>query len=122
MSGGHPNASGDGGSGLQRVAFVQWVKPGMQQRYRDAHAHLWPEVVDASRAAGMANYTGFIGGPDGRMVVGYFETPDLAAVEREMATNAVNVRWARTIVPMMETGGDISNGSMEFLEPIWRID
>ena len=109
---------------MQRVAFLQWIKLGNADAYVDAHrpGNLWPEVIEASQAAGMHNYTGFIGGPDGRLVVGYFETPDLDRVMAELATNEVNARWARKIVPLMETGGNISDGSMEFLRPIWRIE
>jgi L-rhamnose mutarotase len=108
----------------QRAAFLQWIKRGNVDAYLDAHrpANLWPEVTESCRAAGMHNYTGFNGGPDGRLVVGYFETPDLNRTLAELAANPVNARWARKIVPLMETGGDISNGSMEFLLPIWRIE
>lgn len=108
---------------MERVAFMQWIKDGCQDAYVHAHSpgQLWPEIVDASQKAGMHNYTGFVGGPDGRLVVGYFETPDLQRVWRDLAGNDVNLRWSKQIVPLMETGGDISNGSMEFLKPIWYI-
>jgi L-rhamnose mutarotase len=69
----------------------------------------------------MHNYTGFIGGPNRRLVVGYFETSNLERVWSELAGSEVNQRWSAGIVPLMETGGDISNGSMEFLEPVWFI-
>lgn len=109
---------------MDRVVFVQWVKAGSQDAYVEAHkpGNLWPEVIADTQAAGISNYTGYIGGPDGRLVVGYFETPDLRATERALAESAANTRWAQKIVPLMESGGDISNGSMEFLRPIWRID
>ena len=109
---------------VERVTFMQWIKDGCQDDYVLAHSpgNLWPEVIEASQRAGMRNYTGYIGGPGGRLVVGYFETDDLERVTRELAENEVNRRWAQRIVPLMETGGDISNGSMEFLRPIWRIE
>jgi len=108
---------------MERVAFMQWIKDGCQEDYVQAHSpgRLWPEIVEASQQAGMHNYTGFVGGPGGRLVVGYFETPNLEQVWRELAGNEVNQRWSEGIVPLMETGGDISNGSMEFLKPIWYI-
>ena len=108
---------------MERVIFIQWVKQGSQHAYVDAHkpGNLWPEVIADSQSAGISNYTGYIGGPEGRLVVGYFETPNLAKTEAALAKSDANSRWAQKIVPLMESGGDISNGSMEFLTPIWRI-
>ena len=109
---------------MQRVAFVQWVKPEWRDRYVDAHSaeNLWPDIVLATQESGASNYTGFIGGPDGRLVVGYFETPDLEAMMRDLGSREVNARWAARMTPMLDSGGDLANGSMEFLTPIWRID
>jgi L-rhamnose mutarotase len=109
---------------VQRVAFIQWVKPGARDAYTDAHRpeNIWPDIVRATQDAGARNYTGFIGGPDGRLVVGYFETPDLDGMMRELASREVNTRWAARMTPLLDSGGDLSNGSMEFLTPIWRID
>jgi L-rhamnose mutarotase len=109
---------------LQRVMFMQWIKEGSADAYVDAHRpeNLWPEVVADTQTAGIRNYTGFIRGPGRRLVAGYFETPDLGAATRGLAASDANARWADKIVPLMETGGDISNGSMEFLTPIWRIE
>jgi L-rhamnose mutarotase len=109
---------------MERVMFMQWVKRGSQQAYVEAHKpeNLWSEVIEDTQSAGISNYTGYIGGPDGRLVVGYFETPNLAEANAFLAKSDANSRWAQKIVPMMESGGDISNGSMEFLTPIWRIE
>lgn len=109
---------------LERVVFVQWVKAGRQKEYVDAHrpGNLWPEVITDTQTAGVHNYTGYIGGPEGRLIVGYFETPDLDKATRALAASDANTRWAQKIVPLMESGGDISNGSMDFLTPVWRIE
>jgi len=109
---------------VQRVVFTQWVKAGSQEAYVNQHKpeNLWPEVIAECKAAGMSNYTGFIGGPDGRLVVGYFEVKDFDEMVKYQGQSKINVEWAKLIVPHMESGGDISNGSMDFLKPIWRID
>ena len=39
-----------------------------------------------------------------------------------LAKSDVNTEWSKIINPLMETGGDVSNGSMEFMRPIWRIE
>ncbi len=113
------------GAGLmERVAFLQIVKPGFTADYVRAHSpeHIWPEIVRATQEAGAHNYTGFIGGPDGRLVFGYFETEDREAVMRALAADEANTRWAAKMVPMLDAGGDLSSGGMEFLTPIWRIE
>jgi L-rhamnose isomerase len=73
-------------------------------------------------AAGMHNYTGYIGGPDNRMVVGYFEVESVEKMNAYLSKSEVNTEWSKIITPLMETGGDVSNGSMEFMRPIWRIE
>lgn len=109
---------------MQRVAFLQIVKPGATAEYVRAHSpeHLWPEIIRATQDAGAHNYTGFIGGPAGRFVFGYFETDDRDAMMRALAADEVNSRWAARMIPLLETGGDLSSGGMEFLTPIWRIE
>lgn len=109
---------------VQRVVFIQKVKEGSQEKYIEAHSpgHIWPEIISECQAAGMSNYTGYIGGPDGRLVVGYFEVDDIDKMNEYLANSQINTDWAKIIVPLMETGGDIANGSMEFMRPIWRIE
>ncbi len=109
---------------MQRVAFIQWLKAGSQGEYVDAHRpeNIWPDLVRATQEAGAHNYTGFIGGPDRRLVVGYLETEDLDGMMRELVSREVNTRWASRMGPLVDSGGDLSNGSMEFLTPIWRIE
>jgi L-rhamnose mutarotase len=91
---------------LQRVVFAQWVKAGSQNTYIEAHSpnHIWPEIVSECQAAGMTNYTGFIGGPNGRLVVGYFEVEDIDKMNDYLAKSKVNTEWSKKIVPFMETG------------------
>jgi L-rhamnose mutarotase len=80
------------------------------------------KVIAECQAAGMHNYTGYIGGPDNRMVVGYFEVESVEKMNAYLSKSEVNTEWSKIITPLMETGGDVSNGSMEFMRPIWRIE
>ena len=43
----------------QRSAFVLRVRPERIEEYVHAHRHVWPEMLDALRSAGIRNYTIF---------------------------------------------------------------
>lgn len=109
---------------MERVVFVQFIKEGCQQAYEKAHSpeNLWPTIIAECKAAGMQNYTGYIGGKDSRMVVGYFEVESVQKMTEFLANSEINSQWSKIITPLMESGGDVANGSMEFMRPIWRID
>ena len=59
--------------------------------YVQRHAAVWPDMLEALRDTGWRNYSLFLR-PDG-LLIGYFETDDLAAAQAGMAATAVNARW-----------------------------
>lgn len=75
----------------QRVCFQLQVKPDRIEAYREAHAAVWPDMLEALDATGWRNYSIFLR-PDG-LVIGYFETDDLQASLDGMAATSVNERW-----------------------------
>jgi L-rhamnose mutarotase len=75
----------------QRVCFQLQVKPDRIDAYRDAHAAVWPDMLEALDATGWRNYSIFLRA-DG-LVIGYFETDDLNASLAGMAATEVNARW-----------------------------
>ena len=76
---------------MERVCFLGRVRPDRLAEYRERHAGVWPEMLDALRAAGWSNYSLFL--TDDGLVVGYLETDDYAAAQARMAGTAVNERW-----------------------------
>lgn len=77
---------------MQRVCFVMYVKPDRVDDYLAAHQHVWPEMLDALRAAGWHNYSLFLR-PDDGMVVGYLETEDFDLATKRMEQTDINDRW-----------------------------
>jgi len=75
----------------QRVCFQLQVRPERMAEYRRRHSAVWPEMLQALKRTGWNNYSLFIRG-DG-LLIGYVETPDLAAAQRGMAATEVNARW-----------------------------
>lgn len=74
-----------------RVCFQLQVKPERIDEYRQRHAAVWPEMLRALKASDWNNYSLFLRA-DG-LLIGYFETTDLASAQAGMAETAVNARW-----------------------------
>jgi L-rhamnose mutarotase len=66
----------------QRSAFVLRVRPGKIDEYVEAHRTVWPEMLDALRAAGIRNYSI---GWNGTEMFGYFESDDLDSATHHTA-------------------------------------
>ena len=75
----------------QRVCFQLQVQPGRIEEYTRRHAAVWPDMLHALQAADWRNYSLFLR-PDG-LLIGYFETDDLAAAQAGMAATEVNLQW-----------------------------
>ena len=75
----------------RRVCFALQVKPERIDEYRERHAAVWPEMLRALKTTGWNNYSLFLR-QDG-LLIGYFETADLASAQAGMAATAVNARW-----------------------------
>ena len=85
---------------MQRVCFLLKVKPNRLEEYKQRHAAVWPEMLDALSATGWQNYSLFL--RDDGLLVGYLETPDFQAALSGMAATAVNERWQAEMAPFFE--------------------
>jgi len=85
---------------MKRVCFQLQVKAARIDEYRRRHAEVWPEMLHALKDSGWHNYSLFMR-PDG-LLIGYFETDDLAAAKRRMAATEVNARWQAEMAEFFE--------------------
>ncbi|MDN3295195.1 L-rhamnose mutarotase [Streptomyces ficellus] len=76
---------------MQRVCFLLKVRQDRVDEYRERHAAVWPEMLDALSATGWHNYSLFL--RDDGLLVGYLETEDFAEAQAAMAATEVNARW-----------------------------
>lgn len=76
---------------LHRVCFQLQVKPDRLAEYRERHAAVWPDMLQALAATGWQNYSLFV--RDDGLLIGYFETESLEAAQAGMAETEVNARW-----------------------------
>jgi L-rhamnose mutarotase len=86
---------------MQRVCFLLKVRKHRIAEYRERHATVWPEMLDALSATGWRNYSLFL--RDDGLLVGYLETEDFAAAQAAMEDTEVNARWQAEMAPFFES-------------------
>ncbi len=101
----------------QRSAFVLRVRPDRIDEYLEAHLRVWPEMLDALRAAGIRNYTIFRAGNE---VFGYFESDDLAAAGTYLSAREVSARWQDAMAELLEER--VPDAGPPPLEEIFRLE
>ena len=101
----------------QRSAFVLKVRPERIDEYVEAHRAVWPEMLDALRAAGIRNYSIFRSGNE---VFGYFESDDLAAAGRYLDAQEVNSRWQDHMADVLEER--VPDSGPPPLQEVFRLD
>ncbi len=89
---------------MQRVCFLLKVRADRLDEYRERHAAVWPEMLQALSQTGWHNYSLFLR-EDG-LLVGYLETEDFAAAQAGMEATDVNARWQAEMAPFFELPGD----------------
>ncbi|WP_327118494.1 L-rhamnose mutarotase [Streptomyces sp. NBC_01341] len=85
---------------MQRVCFLLKVRADRTAEYRERHAEVWPDMLEALSEAGWHNYSLFLR-EDG-LLVGYLETEDFHAAREAMAATEVNARWQRDMAAFFE--------------------
>jgi L-rhamnose mutarotase len=101
----------------ERRGFILHVRPDKVDEYVAAHREVWPEMLDALRAAGIRNYSIFRAGSQ---MFGYFEADDLDAAERFLQGQEVSARWQDAMAELL--GGRVPDGGPPPLEEIFRLD
>jgi L-rhamnose mutarotase len=84
---------------MQRAAWMFSLKKGKEQAYRDAHSHVWPELIAAARAAGLANQSVYV---HGLAVFLYTEAEDMDAAMKRLDSLDVTRRWNEAMSELMD--------------------
>ncbi len=85
---------------MPRVCFTLQVRRDRMAEYAERHAAVWPEMLRALHDTGWHDYSLFL--RDDGLLVGYLETPDLAAAQAGMARTDVNARWQAEMAEFFE--------------------
>ncbi|NDL55520.1 L-rhamnose mutarotase [Phytoactinopolyspora mesophila] len=106
---------------MERVCFTLQVRPDRLDEYREAHQHVWPEMLDALRDAGWRNYSLFL--RDDGLLIGYVECDDFQAALGAMAGTDVNNRWQAAMSEYFtDMGGDRADERMRRLPEVFHLD
>lgn len=106
---------------MQRVCFLLKVRADRMEEYRERHAAVWPEMLDALRRAGWHNYSLFLR-EDG-LLVGYLETEDFEAARAAMEATEVNARWQAEMAEFFESpDGELPDRAMRPLTEVFHLD
>ncbi|WP_165986477.1 L-rhamnose mutarotase [Streptomyces sp. YIM 98790] len=105
---------------MQRVCFLLKVRKDRLEEYRERHAAVWPEMLQALTEAGWRNYSLFLR-EDG-LLVGYLETEDFAAAQQAMARTEVNARWQAEMAEFFEAlDGAAPDEAMKPLTEVFHL-
>ncbi len=104
---------------MERVGFTMRLLPGEEAEYRRRHAEVWPEMLDALKAAGVRDYSIFLRGDD---LFAYLEVEDFARFRERMAAAEVNDRWQAEMTELIDPLTDPATGFHQRLEEIFHLD
>ena len=83
---------------MERVCFRLQVRKEMMDEYIRRHAQVWPEMLAALSETGWHNYSLYLDRSDGTLI-GYLETPSLAAAKAGMEKKEINAKWQADMAP-----------------------
>jgi len=104
----------------QRVCFQLRINPALADEYKERHAAVWPDMLEALRETGWRNYSLFLA-PDG-MLVGYLECEDFATSVAKMNETEVNGRWQASMGKYFVGLDGAPDGAMQPLEEVFHLD
>jgi L-rhamnose mutarotase len=93
--------------------------PGAEAEYRRRHAAVWPEMLDALRAAGARDYSIFL---DDDRLFAYLEVEDFDRFRAAMAATEVNDRWQADMASLIDPLTDPATGFHRRLDEVFHVE
>jgi L-rhamnose mutarotase len=103
----------------ERIAFAMALRPGAEAEYRRRHADVWPEMLEALRAAGAHNYSIYIHGND---LIGVLDVEDFDRFRQMMDASPVNALWQADMAKLIDPCTDPQTGFHQRLEEVFHLD
>ncbi|MGF6835260.1 L-rhamnose mutarotase [Paenarthrobacter sp. TE4293] len=101
----------------ESIALHTKLKPGTEEAYAEAHAHIPPELVAALKAAGVNNWRIWRSGLDLFHVV---DVDDYQAMRHALADHPANVPWQARMAGLLEVQDDYS-GEDAGIQKVWEL-
>jgi L-rhamnose mutarotase len=104
-----------------RVCFQLQVDPARLDEYRERHDPIWPEMLEAIAAAGWRNYSLFL--RDDGLLIGYYETDDVAAATAALAADPVTARWEASMAEFFPSlGGGRADQGVQRIPEVFNLE
>src|SRR5947209_10574266 len=104
---------------MERMAFRMNIRAGSEAEYLRRHDEIWPEMVEALRAAGFRNYSIH---RDGTTLFAFFESENVAATLAAITADAVNARWAAMMSDILIADTDRGTGFVPALPEMFYFE
>jgi L-rhamnose mutarotase len=105
---------------MQRIAFTFSLNDEADAgEYLKRHDEIWPEMLDALRAAGIHNYSIF---RQGTTLFAYLEVEDFQRMTASLAADPVNARWQEYMRPLISIPPDPETGFPRTLPEMFHMD
>jgi L-rhamnose mutarotase len=103
---------------MARHAWIAELNPGCEEEYEKAHDEIWPEMLEALRAAGFREYWIF---RHGLQLILTFECDDVETLMRTIQGNPVDARWSEAMAPLMKIDRNPRTGFPFFLPVMFHM-
>ena len=104
---------------MERFAWKAVVKDGKLEEYKYRHAHIWPEMKQVLKEAGISNYTIWNVGNE---LFGYYECDSIAEATRVQAESPVVDRWNEYMKDVMLMEMDPETGAQPLMKQVFFFD
>ena len=104
---------------MQRYAWKATVKDGMLEEYIRRHDHLWPEMKEMLKKAGIRNYTIW---NVGNQLFGYYECDSVEHAARVQADSPINAKWDEYMQDVMIMEKDPVTGAQPLMKQVFLFD
>ncbi|CAN5437803.1 L-rhamnose mutarotase [soil metagenome] len=102
---------------MARVAWTARLRPDRISDYEREHAHVWPEVLDVIKEAGVRNYS--IYRHEDR-VFGYYECDDPVAAQAAMDIRERELGWRAAMAELFMP--EVAERGADPMPEIFRLD
>jgi len=104
---------------VQRYAWKATVKDGMLEEYIRRHDHLWPEMKEMLKEAGIRNYTIW---NVGNQLFGYYECDSVEHAAKVQASSPINAQWDEYMKDVMVMEKDPVTGAQPLMKQVFLFD
>jgi len=105
---------------MTRVCFQLQIRADRFAEYRERHSPVSPAMLREIAASGRTNYSLFLR-PDG-MLIGYYETDDVALSNSYLAASAVASAWETEMAPFFESLDGRADQVAVILPELFNLD